>query len=186
MVNGEWSMVRRIYFIIRTHILFMRVLKYLFDFRKPEIEHFEYFEVVIEDKQFLVLSWVFKRRYKMRIPAIKKSFRSVCGTRIEKIDVGKVPLAIKISSLWRKTTLILILKPIKLDQETADVLIRSFSPFKMPTPLLYSFHSLIQKPIPLQTAPVLTLKNVTAIPIPEPKMTHMNIALDSHHFIFNN
>lgn len=118
-----------------------------------EIYHLEYIDIVVQDKMLFLITWHFKKAYRLSLPQLKTSFRKKAGAFVLKIPDSVQTLDIRISNLWTKKKFRVGLKKHILDNVSAKQLIRQLNPFLMPDFLLREPSVLVVEPRPFIGAP---------------------------------
>lgn len=110
----------------------MSIARFLFSFRKPVVYNLEHLDIVIENKPLLLLSWSCKRSYFISIKPLKRRYRNKELSVVLKVPTHIDHINVIISTIWRKRVFRIALRKLKLNQDTAQVLIHQFKPMKMP------------------------------------------------------
>jgi hypothetical protein len=142
-------------------------IKYFFHFKKLKILHFEFVDIVLEEKPLLLISWEFDYCYRLSIPKLKYSCSSKYGSIILKIPNDLKNLEIIIASIWRKRNLSIKLTRVSLTKEVSDLIIQELNPLAGPELKLKAFY--IEK----------NLSPTTLLPVPKYRSNAVQINLKS-------
>lgn len=156
----------------------MLFIRRLLDFSKPKFLNLDYIDIVLEEKTLLLISWKFKRHYKVKISSLNKTYRSYETAIVIKMPVETNQSTITIYSFWRKQKYRILFKKIRLNKETAQFLITKFKPVEtllIKTPIITSVCTFRDTKLPMITLKEKNLNTkIPFISVTSDKLTYTN------------
>jgi hypothetical protein len=107
---------------------FISVVGYCFLFRKPLFTFLDYTDLIIDDKAVFLLTWKLVNGHKVKIKPLGRKYYSKEQSLIIRLDFKPIYIDIIACNYWRITRKRVKLNFIRLDDQTASLLIRGFMP----------------------------------------------------------
>jgi hypothetical protein len=106
----------------------LRILKLLFCFKKPGVINLSYMHVFIKDKPTLFIVWEIKNVWSVRLIPLKHIYHTAQNTLVISIPREQHQVTLKAANFWRKTSIVLTLCAVELDELATAQLIHGFRP----------------------------------------------------------
>ncbi|RFM26557.1 hypothetical protein [Deminuibacter soli] len=96
----------------------VKKLRWLSDFRKPRFASLDCIDLVVENRQLLLLSWDTVHAGKIRVSPGNIVYRKRNGAAVCSLPAGTACVTIKLSNVWRSVKTVLPLKHVHIDAQT--------------------------------------------------------------------
>lgn len=100
----------------------LAVVRYFFNFRKPEFTEIDFIDLVIDNKPLFLLVWKSRNAHVLKIKSVK-TYRKSKGSVIILIPSSKNNLVIQLKNIWRSKKVKVDIQHIQLDNKTASLLL---------------------------------------------------------------
>jgi hypothetical protein len=106
----------------------VRFLPLIFCFKKPEIIHLSYINVLVKNKPVLFIAWQVKHARLIKLLPLKRRYFGLNNAIILALPIERTEVKLTIVNFWRQTAIKLDLNTVEMDQTTTAQLIHGFHP----------------------------------------------------------
>ncbi|TWI78004.1 hypothetical protein IQ13_4248 [Lacibacter cauensis] len=100
----------------------------LFCFKKPRVIQLSYLPMLVKNKPFLFVAWELKHAYTVKFIPLRNRYHAAHNAAVVTIPAHFSQITFKAANYWRKTTIILQLQMVQLDEAATAQLIDGFQP----------------------------------------------------------
>lgn len=105
-----------------------RILKLLLCFKKPEIIHLSYINVLIKDKPVLFIAWEIENSLSVKLIPLRRRYAEGVNALILSMPKELNEVTVKAANFWRKAIVSLPVCTVELDEVATAQLISGFRP----------------------------------------------------------
>ena len=142
----------------------VRFFSLLFCFRKPEIVHLSYLNLLVKEKPVLLIVWEIKNARCIKFLPLKGRHYALKNAALLSIPEDRREISIRIVNFWRGITKDITMHAVELDANTTTQLIDGFRPLnkiRIHTPVIsrISNHIGVKPVIMVQRSNSITVTN---------------------------
>jgi hypothetical protein len=104
----------------------VKILKLLVCFKKPELIHLSYINVLVKEKPILFIVWEVKNGWSVKFIPLKRRYHEASNALVLSIPEELNEITLKAANFWRKTRITFTMCAVELDRVATAQLIHDF------------------------------------------------------------